>query len=609
MNILTGVRPDKLILAVLANRISLGLACTVAIVVHLLAGPASALVKFDFEQRYFAEPPLNVMDHCVVESNGTYHLFYLRGDPAVDIGHATTTDFVHWNLEDPVLEPGTWGDVVLWAPHVLKGPSGTWYMFYTGPNAVGAQQTGLAISSNLFDWTTLPWPVYHPDPSWAQWDETLWCHGRDPHVLEQGDKFYMFLTAKSNEGFGAVACAQSDYLIDWEDIGPMYVHDSWHVLESVFVMQRNNRFHMFFTEETVNGTSHMSSDSLFSGWNIADRRIIDLGHAPQVTTLPDGTEMFSRHTVYNNGFGIVFHVIGFDTLAWVGDIPAPYKPWALSGNWSLIWGNAFAYQPVFANNPAARGEDVADTYEGYCWLGTYERYTGPLGFGTPGGFQGDSRTGVIQSKRFTVTGKSMSLLVGGGNNIDLLYVALVDASNDQIIYKETGRNTDEMDRRYWDLVPFLGRNVYVEIADLSTGTFGHINCDDIAESMDIVESGSQVITNDKKSKKNPLDLVGRSRSPGRTGEPTLGQNVPNPFNPSTSISYQVPTRGHVSLRVYDVGGRLIRSLVDDIQPAGAHTASWNGLDDVGRRAVSGVYLYRLVFEGVVVDTRKMLMLK
>ncbi len=612
MNIPRALRSDKFPVRIFSNRISVVTVCAVAAVTLLCVGQTAAMVKFDFEQRYFAEPSQKVLDHSVIEEDGIYHLFYLRGDPAVNVGHATTTDFVHWNIEDPLLEPGTWDNLAMWAPHVVRDPSFGWYMYYTGVNLSWAQQTGVAFSSNLSDWTKIPWPLYHPDPIWAEWDETIWCHGRDPHVMEYNGKYYMFVTAKTNGGLGAVGCAESDDWFSWTDIGPLYVHDSWHVLESVFIMQRNGKFHMFFTEQEVFGTSHMSSNTLFGGWDIANRRIIDTGHAPQITQLSDGTEMFSRHAVYNDGQGVLFYTLRFDTLAWAGDIPAPYKPWPLAGDWNLIWGNAFAYQPVFGNNPKVRGENVADTFEGHCWIGTYERYTGPLGFGTVGGFQGDSRSGVIRSKPFTITGNSMNLLVGGGNDIDMLYVGLMNASTGQAIYKETGKNTDEMDRRYWDLRPHNGLQVYVEIADMSTGVFGHINCDDITESAEIIDppDGGDGDGGGSKKKGGMETTEGRpSGAKGSANEPVLLQNSPNPFNPVTAISFEIPTRGNVSLRVYDVGGRLVKDLVDGDTPAGMHRVTWDGLDNAGRRAVSGVYLYRLVFDGAVVDTHKMLMLK
>jgi hypothetical protein len=88
----------------------------------------------------------------------------------------------------------------------------------------------------------------------------------------------------------------------------------------------------------------------------------------------------------------------------------------------------------------------------------------------------------------------------------------------------------------------------------------------------------------------------------------LYQNVPNPFNPSTRISYDLPARSPVMLRVYDVDGRLVRKMVDAVQGPGAFSADWNGQNDQGHPVASGVYFYRLD-AGPRVETRKMVFLK
>ncbi|MFH1278793.1 MAG: T9SS type A sorting domain-containing protein [Candidatus Eisenbacteria bacterium] len=73
----------------------------------------------------------------------------------------------------------------------------------------------------------------------------------------------------------------------------------------------------------------------------------------------------------------------------------------------------------------------------------------------------------------------------------------------------------------------------------------------------------------------------------------LAQNRPNPFNPTTTIAYEIGKKGKVSLAVFDVRGRRVRALVDDVQTAGAYRVSWDGKDDGNRPAGSGVYFYRL----------------
>jgi hypothetical protein len=88
----------------------------------------------------------------------------------------------------------------------------------------------------------------------------------------------------------------------------------------------------------------------------------------------------------------------------------------------------------------------------------------------------------------------------------------------------------------------------------------------------------------------------------------LQQNVPNPFNPATRISYELPVRAHVTLAVYDVNGRLVRRLVDSVDGPGARSAKWEGRDDSGQPAASGVYFYRLRAANRA-ETKKMILLK
>jgi len=69
--------------------------------------------------------------------------------------------------------------------------------------------------------------------------------------------------------------------------------------------------------------------------------------------------------------------------------------------------------------------------------------------------------------------------------------------------------------------------------------------------------------------------------------------VPNPFNPQTTILYTLPADGHVDLRVFDVQGRLVRTLVSGVRPGGLNEARWDGRDDSGRSLASGTYFARL----------------
>lgn len=106
----------------------------------------------------------------------------------------------------------------------------------------------------------------------------------------------------------------------------------------------------------------------------------------------------------------------------------------------------------------------------------------------------------------------------------------------------------------------------------------------------------------------PLTSVEDYINPGVPQNLYLNQNYPNPFNPTTNISYQISTTGFVSLTVYDLLGRQIKTLVSGVQPNGNYTVNWNGKDELGNSVPSGVYLYSLK-TGNFVESKKMVLLK
>jgi hypothetical protein len=92
-------------------------------------------------------------------------------------------------------------------------------------------------------------------------------------------------------------------------------------------------------------------------------------------------------------------------------------------------------------------------------------------------------------------------------------------------------------------------------------------------------------------------------------ETNLAQNYPNPFNPSTTIRYTLRETSHVTLRVYNVSGQLVRTLVDGEQAGQkSYSAEWDGRNNRGQNVSSGIYFYRLE-AGEFTNTKKMLMLK
>ena len=88
----------------------------------------------------------------------------------------------------------------------------------------------------------------------------------------------------------------------------------------------------------------------------------------------------------------------------------------------------------------------------------------------------------------------------------------------------------------------------------------------------------------------------------------LHQNLPNPFNPETTIRYGLAESGQVRVVIYSVTGQRVRTLVSAFQDAGAYQVTWDGLDALGHQVSSGVYLMRMTTDGFV-QTRKMLLMK
>ncbi len=88
----------------------------------------------------------------------------------------------------------------------------------------------------------------------------------------------------------------------------------------------------------------------------------------------------------------------------------------------------------------------------------------------------------------------------------------------------------------------------------------------------------------------------------------LSQNFPNPFNPKTSIQYTLPVQDYVTLKVYNSLGQLMQTLVDANQSAGSYIATWNGRDDFGNVAASGIYFYKLETARFS-QTKKMVLMK
>jgi flagellar hook assembly protein FlgD len=97
----------------------------------------------------------------------------------------------------------------------------------------------------------------------------------------------------------------------------------------------------------------------------------------------------------------------------------------------------------------------------------------------------------------------------------------------------------------------------------------------------------------------------------------LHQNYPNPFNPATRIQYAVSREKrrtadnslpHTTLKIYNILGQKVRTLVDESKRAGSYEVIWDGKDDKGKEVGSGIYFYQLR-AGDYTETKKMILVK
>lgn len=111
-----------------------------------------------------------------------------------------------------------------------------------------------------------------------------------------------------------------------------------------------------------------------------------------------------------------------------------------------------------------------------------------------------------------------------------------------------------------------------------------------------------------------ITSVESERLPSNAENFQLYQNFPNPFNPTTTIQYKIPTAAKVSLKIHNILGQVIRTLVNEALPAGIYQRKWDGLDERGRQVSGGIYLCRLIINSVqeeqrFVQSRKMICLR
>ena len=173
--------------------------------------------------------------------------------------------------------------------------------------------------------------------------------------------------------------------------------------------------------------------------------------------------------------------------------------------------------------------------------------------------------------------------INGTHPVDLAAVGSVDMSNYGGPVLEGYRSGDMIELRLWSVDRGVELKVDTNLSDIQYGNVMELS----TGSATVLDEGAIVTS---------LELT---------------QNYPNPFNPSTTISYNVDASGVVTLKIYDIMGRLVRTLVDGHRSSGnlgGYSVVWDGKDSQGQQVSAGLYIYSLQTPGGNM-TKKMVLMK
>jgi hypothetical protein len=571
----------------------LRLAALVVLLSLTTAVPGFALLHIDFEQPYYVHPGMQVWDFCVVENEGTFHIFY-HGIPldnptpafADTIFTSTSSDLIHWS--DPVgvltVSDDPWESRALWAPDVVFDPgTGLWWMAYTAVDDMNNQRIAIASSPDLVTWQKSDRnPIFEPDPETFFYDPAVGnSECRDPFLYREDGTWFLLATAKLpgwTGGRGALARISSTNMIDWSAGEAFLANDGtepYNSLESPqYHVLPDGSDHVFFHEFATVGVTHLGAIDP-ADWSFTERTQIDLGIAPEVDTFDGGANwIFSRIAPFEvPDQAALEYVARFDTLSFRGGPAAPtvirFSP--LARHFETFAGNITLGNPTFGDNPARRGEEPIGLV-GNFYFGSSEYFQGPLsGRGAAGREIGNTATGYLESYPFVIEGSAITMLLSGTDNPDACFVALMDAAADTVLRRAHGSGVGPMTEHTWDVVDLLGREVYIRIED--SDPLGRINVDEIRETDDVVTAAP-------------------STTPGAPLLADLGPS-PNPFNPSTRLRWELAAPTQIRARIHDLRGRLVWDSGPIAAAAGPGSVVWTGVDRGGVRVSGGVYVYRL----------------
>lgn len=203
-----------------------------------------------------------------------------------------------------------------------------------------------------------------------------------------------------------------------------------------------------------------------------------------------------------------------------------------------------------------------------------------------------------QTETFTVT-ISGGPLVAGGTNI---------AASAGTLAPGTGLRLESSELTHQSPKTSSNGNVVFSFTYTAPVTEGTITLYANGNSVNLDGTNSNDQWNFAQNKTVNISSATDVREKGLVPSFALNQNYPNPFNPSTIISYQIPTNGFVTLKVYNILGNEVATLVNEQKSSGSYSVQYSAIDGYASVLASGTYLYQLRVNDYV-SNRKMLLLK
>ncbi len=524
--------------------------------------------------------PVRPKDFTLLKRDGVYHLFYIRNNTSVpasqserDFGHAVSVDLYHWTQLPPVLRVDTlgWDNEHVWAPHIVERDSLYW-MFYTGvQNTPGeynyTQRMGLAVSSDLMNWTRQGLVYDNSQTDWAWWNPLR--NGpacRDPFVMpdpERPGMWLMYYTASplldSTVTMVGIAESAGDFT-QWSDFGPLtitYQAYSFNTLtESPHLFEHNGLWYLLVTTNAGQPLSIYTSlhpTGPLADWTYRGRLRNMLGY--------DTNSWFASETA-TDGDHDLFAFIQGDRVE-IREIL-----------WGASWQFALVQPPLF--------------------------HVVRMNWAQP-----EVTEGQLTSLDFLLANPYAGQTSLEAFTVDSLGNETPVAMDDVGILKNPVFDTDTVQYLWYARrVPNPGPS------DTSTVTRLRLRTVDRTAESGILVVRPAIAPPDTTPPEDPPPTDG---DPGTEPGDWLGVRGSlrplrsSPLGPGPALAVQLPRDSDVRVDLYDLSGRRVRNLARRTLPAGVTVLPWDGRGDDGVAQPRGMYFARLVSGRHVLTTRILLL--